>query len=153
MSRGGDVGRAEVYAAELAAFDGTELESVVGQHDAAALVARITAAAWWPPDRRVELRVARRDASSSHTRWVQGRTIVSLAATQRTPATVVHELAHVLAGPQARHGPVFRRAHVDLACEAFGAGRGAWLEAAYRDAGLALGPRWWAATGSTAIAL
>ncbi len=60
-----------------------------------------------------------------------------------TPATVIHELAHVLAGVDAGHGELFRRAHVDLASFAFGSDRGRWLAAAYTDAGLALGTRRW----------
>ena len=60
-----------------------------------------------------------------------------------TPATLIHELAHVLAGVDAGHGELFRRAHVDVASFAFGSDRGRWLEAAYAGAGLSLGTRRW----------
>jgi hypothetical protein len=142
MSGHRDEGRAEVYAAELAAYDGTDLEAVVPFEQLVALAARITGAPWWPSGRRVTLRAARSDARSSTTRW-RGGIVVRIAAPQATAATVVHELAHVLAGPSAGHGAAFRRAHVDLATVAFGAARAAWLDAAYRAAGLAFGPRTW----------
>jgi hypothetical protein len=151
-----DHGRAEVYAAELTAFDGTELEVVVPVADLLELAARLTRAAWWPADRLADVRAARRDAASSSTRWRDGAVRVVIAAGQSTPATLVHELAHVLAGPHAAHGPRFRRAHVDLAVEAFGPDRGGWLADAYSAAGLALGTRRWAAprpAGSGPIAL
>lgn len=140
-----DRGREEVYAAELAAFDGTDLELVVAFDELTALAARLTAGGWWPHG---EVRVvrARRDAASSSTRRTDARrgVVVRLAAPQLTRATLVHELAHVLAGVDAGHGPVFRRAHVDLARLAFGAERGGWLFDAYAAAGLDLGRRTWA---------
>ena len=43
-----DRGRAEVYAAELAAYDGTELEAVVAFDELVALADRVTSEAWWP---------------------------------------------------------------------------------------------------------
>jgi hypothetical protein len=144
VSARADRGREEVYAAELAAFDGTDLELVVPVENLIELASTVTGAAWWPPDRRAHVRPARRDAAGSATRWRDGRVVVTIAAGQSTPATLVHELAHVLAGADAAHGPRFRRAHVDLAIEAFGARRGAWLADAYRSAGLALAPRRWA---------
>jgi hypothetical protein len=142
MRSGRDDGRAEVYAAELAAYDGTDLETVVPFDELVTLAARVTGEPWWPATRRVALRAARSDARSSTTRW-RGGIVVRIAAPQATPATVVHELAHVLAGPSAGHGAAFRRAHVDLASAAFGAERASWLEAAYRASGLTLGARTW----------
>lgn len=136
-----DRGRAEVYAAELAAYDGTELEAVVRFDELVALANRVMSQAWWP-NGRVPVRRARSDARSSATRHASSP-VVRLAAAQLTPATLVHELAHVLAGVDAGHGEVFRRAHVDVASFAFGDERGEWLAAAYAAAGLALGPRRW----------
>ena len=60
-----------------------------------------------------------------------------------TPATLVHELAHVLAGIELGHGPAFRRAHVDLAGYAFGGSEAAWLLDAYASMQLAQGQRTW----------
>jgi hypothetical protein len=62
-----------------------------------------------------------------------------------TPATVLHELAHVLAGIDDGHGEVFRRAHVDLVGYAFGEAPATWLVDAYRGMGLAPGARRWLA--------
>ena len=138
---GDDHGRAEVYAAELAAYEGTELETVVAFDDLVVLAGRVMSEAWWPRA-RVQVRRARSDARSSATRHTS-RTAIHLAAPQMTPATLIHELAHVLAGVDAGHGALFRRAHIDLANFAFGSDRGRWLEAAYASAGLALGDRRW----------
>jgi hypothetical protein len=137
-----DRGRAEVYAAELAAFEGTELEAVVGFHELVALAERVMSEAWWPKG-RVRVRRARADARSSATRHTS-RAVIHLAAPQMTPATLVHELAHVLAGVEAGHGALFRRAHVDVASFAFGVERGSWLSTAYASSRLSLGTRRWA---------
>ena len=53
-----------------------------------------------------------------------------------TPATLVHELAHALAGVAAGHGPAFRRAHVDLVGYVFGDTEAGWLLDAYAQMGL-----------------
>jgi hypothetical protein len=136
-----DRGRAEVYAAELASYEGTELEVVVGFDELAALANRVMSEQWWPRG-RVPVRRARSDARSSATRHTSGA-VIHLAAPQMTPATLIHELAHVLAGVGAGHGELFRRAHVDLASFAFGGARGKWLAEAYAGAGLSLGTRRW----------
>jgi hypothetical protein len=106
-----------VYAAELAAFDGTDLEDVI---DFSLLVERmqtITTGEWWPGP-VVDVIVARADAVSSSTRCamsaVGGRTTIRLAAAQITTATAAHELAHALAGPEVGHGAVFRTAYLDV---------------------------------------
>ena len=136
-----DRGRAEVYAAELAAYEGTDLEAVVAFDELVALADRVMSEAWWPSG-RVPVRRARSDARSSATRHTS-RAVIHLAAPQMTPATLIHELAHVLAGVGAGHGELFRRAHVDLASFAFGSERGRWLAEAYAGAGLSLGTRRW----------
>ena len=69
--------------------------------------------------------------------------MVRLAAPQMTAATLVHELAHVLAGVEAGHGPTFRRAHVDLVGYCFGDAEAEWLLDAYAAMGLAPGERTW----------
>jgi hypothetical protein len=60
-----------------------------------------------------------------------------------TPATLVHEFAHVLAGVRQGHDPTFRRAHVDLAGFVFGHTEADWLLDAYAAMRLALGERTW----------
>jgi hypothetical protein len=112
-----DVDRSAVYAAELAAFDGTDLEEVV---DLAPIVDRmrsVTAGGWWPGP-PVEVRAARADASSSSARCatsaVDGRVTIRIAGQQTTVATAAHELAHALAGVGAGHGAVFRAAYLDV---------------------------------------
>lgn len=157
LSRRVDRERSEVYAAELMAFDGTDLEGVEPFDTVSAFTSGIVSGPWWPAA-PVEVRRSRVDARSSTTRRsasAPGRVEIRLAATQMTRATAVHELAHALAGPVAGHGPLFRRAHVDIARAAFGDERAAWLHDAYRSAGLLLDERRWPEPpdGGGAIAL
>jgi hypothetical protein len=138
-----DLGREAVYAAEIAAFEGTSYEALVPLDELVATAARVTTGVWWPHG-PISVVAARSDASSSSTRQHGDRTpIIRLAAPQMTPATLLHELAHVLAGVGEGHGPVFRRAHVDLVARAFGAGPAAWLTDAYAVHRLAVGERRW----------
>ena len=60
-----------------------------------------------------------------------------------TRATVLHELAHVLAGVGDGHGPIFRRAHVDLVGYALGVDEAGWLLDAYSAVDLDPGERTW----------
>ncbi len=138
-----DDGRAAVYAAEIAAFEGTSYEVLTPFGELVELARTITTASWWPRGDIAVVR-ARADANSSSARQHGGdRPTVRLAAPQMTPATVVHELAHVLAGVGSGHGPAFRRAHVDLAGYAFGETEAVWLLDAYAAMQLAPGPRAW----------
>jgi hypothetical protein len=140
-----DLGREAVYAAELVAFEGTSYESLAPFTELVARAAAVTASEWWPHG-PVEVVPARVDARSSSTRQRAGdRPVVRLAAPQMTPATLVHELAHVLAGVAAGHGPLFRRAHVDLVGHVFGDLEAGWLLDAYAAMGLEPGRRVWAA--------
>jgi hypothetical protein len=112
-----DDGRTALYAAELSAFDGTDLEVPLGHAAAARLLAEVTARPWWPGP-AVRIRAARGDAGSSSCSSIEtGSTTpmveVRLAAPQTTVATVAHELAHALAGPEHGHDGVFRRAYLD----------------------------------------
>ena len=114
MSRTGmDSDRAAVYAAELAAFDGTDLELVVGAERLAAVVDRLTAGEWWPGP-VVAVRPARSDARSSSTRCAASGATIRLADNQTTVATAAHELAHALAGVGAGHDGRFRAAYLDV---------------------------------------
>ncbi len=140
-----DVGRSSVYAAEIAAFEGTSYESIVPFAVLVPLAGLITSAVWWPHG-DVPVMAARSDAGSSST-TVRGsaRPIVRLAAPQMTKATLVHEFAHVLAGVGSGHGPRFRRAYVDLVGYVFGDEPANWLLDAYRAMDLAPGDRSWPA--------
>jgi hypothetical protein len=144
VGEAGDRGRGEVYAAELVAFEGTELEAVESFDAVCEFVQSVVAGTWWPAG-PVEVRRARQGARTSTTR-VGGASPgpeIRLSRPQCTRATAVHELAHVLAGPSAGHGPVFRCAHVDIATVAFGDERAGWLAEAYSAARLPLGARSW----------
>ena len=140
---GADTGREAVYAAEIAAFEGTSYESVVEFDELVTLARTVTDAAWWPCGDTAIVR-ARSDASSSSTRQRgSDQPVVRLAAPQMTAATVLHELAHVLAGVGAGHGPTFRRAHVDLVGYVLGDTEAEWLLDAYAAVGLEPGARSW----------
>lgn len=140
-----DHGRAAVYAAEIAAFEATSYETVSPFDELLRLGRTVTAAPWWPHG-PIEIVRARSDAGSSSARQRgSGTPVIRLAAPQMTPATVVHELAHVLAGIADGHGAVFRRAHIDLVGFAFGDEPATWLVDAYRGMGLAPGERRWLA--------
>ena len=68
--------------------------------------ATITTASWWPHG-DIAVVPARADADSSSARQRgEDRPTVRLAAPQMTPATLVHEFAHVLAGVGSGHGPL-----------------------------------------------
>lgn len=141
MSR--DRGRAALYAAELAAFDGTSYESIVTIGELQAMTRQVVASPWWPHG-DVPVVAARSDAGSSSTRQRgNDRPVIRLARPQMTPATVVHELAHVLAGVVHGHGARFRRAYLDLAGFLWGDEPATWLEQAYRAMGLEPGTRAW----------
>lgn len=152
-----DVGRAAVYAAEIDAFEGTSAETLTDIASLRDLADRVTTAAWWPHG-HIDIVAARSDASSSSARQhASGRVTVRLAAPQMTSATLLHELAHVLAGVERGHGPTFRRAHVDLVGFVLGDEAARWLIDAYESMTLAIGRRDWppppARPGGGAIAL
>jgi hypothetical protein len=116
-----DVDRAAVYEAELAAFDGTDLERVRPLRALDELVGRVVGGPWWPGP-GVRVAGTRRDAGSSCCRDVGGvdqggspsPIEIRLAPPQMTVATVAHELAHALAGPAHGHDATFRRAYLDV---------------------------------------
>ncbi len=141
----GDRGRAAVYEAEEQAFGGTDLDHPVAFAELARLANQVVTGPWWtsaggPP---VDLRPARVDAASSTARDGAGTATVRIAAPQRTPGTLAHELAHVLAGVGHGHDARFRAAHVDLAGLLGGAAAAARLQAAFRDFGLDVAARPW----------
>jgi hypothetical protein len=145
-----DRGREDVYSAEIAAFAGTTYESLTALADLVVLGRSIDSANWWPHG-EIEVVAARSDARSSSTRPASGSSpVIRLAADQMTPATLVHEFAHALAGVQDGHGPVFRKAHVDLVRFAFGNDEATWLLKEYSNFGVSPGVRCWPRVPSVA---
>lgn len=111
-----DRDRAQVYAAELAGFDGTDLERLVGVDEVKRAIQTVVAGEWWPGG-GVDVRAARPDARSSATRCSLDEgaaAVISIAAPQATVATAAHELAHALIGAAHGHGPLYRRAYLDV---------------------------------------
>ncbi len=162
-----DADRAMVYAAELAAFDGTDLEEVIGFERVASLLVSVVESPWWPGP-VTAVRPARRDAQSSSTRCAVSSagasTVIRLADAQTTVATGAHELAHALAGVDAGHGPCFRIAYLDVIAVVTNVDptdrrrtlHVDQLAAAFADADLSIGTRRWPAPPSSttgAIAL
>jgi hypothetical protein len=132
-----------VYAAEIAAFEGTSYEALTRFEALVPLGERIVGTAWWPHG-QIRVVPARSDAGSSSTRQRRGDApVIRLATPQMTPATLVHEFAHVLAGVMHGHDAVFRRAHVDVAAAAFNDEPAAWLLEGYTQMGLELAARAW----------
>ncbi len=156
-----DRGRAEVYAAERAAFDGTDLETVRTVDEIAAVIDEFVAGEWWPgpPVRVVAMKAT---AASSCAREVAGGDVeIRLAAPQATWATAAHELAHALAGIRWGHDGRYLRALLDVVEEItngpIGDRRGQLhvdqLSRAFAAAGLVVGQRTWpAATAGGPIA-
>jgi hypothetical protein len=140
-----DLGRTATYAAEEDAFGGTELDVETALEDLVALATTATAGEWWracgAPAVRVE--AATTTAVSSSARPAGPVVVVRLAAGQRTPGTLTHELAHALAGVAAGHDARFRAAHVDVVALVAGSGASADLAAAYATGSLAVGDRRW----------
>lgn len=106
-----------LYAAEVAAFDGTDLEELRPFEDIEGALRSIVGGSWWPGG-RVSVERARVDAASSATRCsVDGQGVkatIRLSALQMTVATAAHELAHALAGASCGHDDVYRRAYLDV---------------------------------------
>ena len=114
--RSGDVGRAEVYASELAAFDGTDLESERPFPELERLIGSIVRHDWWSGP-EVLVRGARAGTASSvaaGSSRVGDGVEIRLAAGQCTVATAAHELGHALAGVEHGHDALFRRAYLDV---------------------------------------
>lgn len=150
-----DRDRSQVYAAELAAFDGTDLEEVIGVEAVLALMRSVVEGKWWPGG-VVESKRARSDARSSSTRCgheTGSAVSITIAGPQATIATAAHELAHVLAGVAHGHDDRYRRAHIDVVQAITNVDRidgrrmvhVEQLERAYASAGLVVGDRVWPA--------
>lgn len=145
-----DSDRSAVYAAELSAFDGTDLETVRSIDDIVAVIDTVVVGEWWsgPAVHAVPMRA---DAQSSCARIVDGGVEIRLASPQATWATAAHEVAHGLAGVSSGHNARYRRAMLDvvevLTNTAIGQRRGRLhveqLSGAYRAAGLDIAKRDW----------
>jgi hypothetical protein len=112
-----DRGREAVYAAEEAAFGGTDFDVPRPYAALVELAAGVVGGSWWRAcgGPSVELGMARAGAASSSARTASRRGVrLRLAAGQLSSATIAHELAHALAGDGSGHGDRFRAAHVDL---------------------------------------
>jgi hypothetical protein len=108
-------------------------------------VADLTSGSWWAAaGPAVRIVTPRPDTRSSTARSGPAGTVeVRLSTEQLTAATVVHELAHALAGVADGHGALFRAAAADLAAMVAGAATGARLETAFDALGLAVAARRW----------
>ncbi|MEO5678535.1 MAG: hypothetical protein ABIS47_02595 [Acidimicrobiales bacterium] len=144
---GRDGDRQRVYDAEDAAFLDTSYAERLGERGCRWLLDRLTATAWWataagaPPT----IRAARADSTRSTTVLAEGRAEVRIGPGMDQPHVLSHELAHVVAGLDAGHGPPFRAAHLDVAAAVLGGHGAGRLAQAYERARLTLGPRWWPA--------
>ena len=150
----GDVGRLAVYACELAAFDGTDLEDERSFEEVERFIRSIAAGPWWTGP-VVTVRRARSGTASSVAAGSVGRpgaTIeIRLADGQCTVATGAHELAHALAGVEHGHDAVFRRAYLDVVAmgtnldplDRRGTTHVDQLADAFESAGMALAERRW----------
>jgi hypothetical protein len=144
-----DVGRTAVYAAEEAAFGGTELDEERPLAELVAASVALTTGAWWQSvgAPRASVSAARADARSSAARTATGSggaVAITLADGQRTLATLGHELAHAFAGVHRGHDATFRAAHVDVIAVLAGGASAAALATAYRRLGVPAGVRRWA---------
>ena len=143
-----DAGRTAVYAAEDAAFGGTDAEDERSPEELALAARALTSGEWWCSAGAPCVRVgaARAGACSSSARSTgapAGDVEVRVAHGQRTLATLGHELAHALAGVGCGHDATFRAAHVDVTALLLGRIPAARLGAAYEDLGVPAGRRRW----------
>ncbi len=106
-----------MYACELAAFDGTDIEDERPFDEIERLIRTIAHGPWWSGP-VVVVRRARAGTVSSVAVGSLGRADapieIRLADGQCTVATAAHELAHALAGVEHGHDDLFRRAYLDV---------------------------------------
>ncbi len=140
-----DRGREAVYAAEEAAFGGTDLDDPRPLGELRARATTIVDSDWWnrAGGPSVDVIAARTDSRSSTASRRSRGAVIRLAEAQLDTATVAHELAHVLAGIDHGHDELFRSAHVDVVAMFAGSGVAASLAESYGAFGLSLRPRRW----------
>lgn len=142
-----------VAAAESAAFEATEFDALITRAELQRAFDAATGSEWWvacfagsPPALRLVTPPARTQTSTARRR--EGGFEIRVAAGQLNRSTLAHELAHVLAGIDAAHGPLFRRAFVDVATMVGDTLIGEWLGAAFAGFDLAVADRRWPAPWS-----
>jgi hypothetical protein len=136
-----DAERARTYDAEEAAFGGTRAAEPVAWAELeayAGALAAVLARAGLDPGPFVLRRGRAGSGRSSALVRPGGPAEVRVAPDDAAPATVTHELAHLLA-PGEGHGAAFRAAHVAVAGVGLGRRGATVLAEEYRRAGLALG--------------
>lgn len=141
-----DRGREAVYAAEEAAFGGTDVDSVRSLSQLIELADTVTTGEWWHSCEAPSVVVvaARADAGCSSAGASVRRTVViRLSVAQLTVATLAHELAHALAGVGRGHDDSFRAAHVDVIALLAGRDLANALERCYVDHRVPAGRRAW----------
>jgi hypothetical protein len=133
-----------VYAAEEAAFGGTDLDEELDGRRLAEVLATVIGGDWWQSCgvAAIHVRRARADANTSSAHSPAGGCVVIRLARTST-STVSHELAHALAGVESGHSGTFRAAHVDVLTALAGAVAADRLEQAYDDHGVPIGERRW----------
>ncbi len=136
-----DTHRRASYDAEAAAYDGTAFEVPVGLYALAKLSLGVSRSRWWARAHGgagPRLRETRPDATHS---WASvPRNEIRFCRHGDTVATLGHELAHLVA-PDDRHGPLFRRAQLDLMSMLAGPSAAAALDASFHRARLAVAER------------
>ena len=144
---GRDTDRQRVYDAEDAAFSDTSYAERLGERGCRWLLDRVAATAWWAAavGPAPALRPARIDATRSTTVHDGGRTELRIAPGMDQAHVLSHELAHLVAGTDAGHGPRFRAAHVDVATLLLGRHGADRLGDRYRRGGLRCAARAWPA--------
>lgn len=140
-----DSDRQRVYDAEDAAFLDTTYADRLGERGCRWLVERLVATPWWAAadGARPTVRAARSDSARSTTVVLEGRAELRIGPGMDQAHVLSHELAHLLATPDAGHGPSYRTAHVDVATVLLGRHGAARLDERYRRWALAAGSRRW----------
>jgi putative metallohydrolase (TIGR04338 family) len=118
-----DPDASSVYAAETAATANAALRRYRRFRDLVAHVDAITTSTWWDatfPDAPIDVTVARRSHTATYSfaqqsSWDREHAAIAIVDGRHWDAGVVlHELAHIAAGHDAGHGPVFRSALIAL---------------------------------------
>ncbi len=142
-----DADRQRVYDAEDAAFLETTYAERLGEGGCRWLVERLVATPWWGAAGAPVpvLRSARSDSTRSTTVLSGDRAELRIGPGMDQAHVLSHELAHLLATPDAGHGALYRAAHVDVATALLGRSGASRLTERYARAGLAVGERRWSA--------
>lgn len=140
-----DADRQRVYDAEDAAFLDTTYAERLGERGCRWLLDRLVATPWWAACGRSTpvLRAARADSSRSTTVLGEGRSEVRIGPGMDQAHVLSHEAGHLLAAPDATHGPRFRAAHLDVAAVVLGRHGADRLFERYTRSGLRLEARGW----------